>query len=52
MVRLLGEADTREFFEKNGSSQRARALAASAEFMRQESRKAVELVKAIGATAQ
>ena len=52
VVRILGEADTREFFEKYGSSPRPRSLAASGEFVREESRKAVELVKAIGATAQ
>jgi hypothetical protein len=48
----LGEADTREFFEKYGSSPRPRSLAATGEFVREEARKAVELVKAIGATAQ
>lgn len=52
MVRLLNEADTREFLVKNGSNPRPRTTAESAEFVRQEARKAVELVKAIGATAQ
>jgi tripartite-type tricarboxylate transporter receptor subunit TctC len=52
VVRILGETDTREFFEKYGSSPRPRSLAASGEFVREESRRAVELVKAIGATAQ
>lgn len=51
-VRILNDADTREFLEKNGSSPRPRSLAASGEFVREEARKAVELVKAIGATAQ
>ena len=51
-ARVLNEADTREFFEKYGSSPRPRSLAATGEFVREESRRAVELVKAIGATAQ
>jgi tripartite-type tricarboxylate transporter receptor subunit TctC len=51
-VRMLDEADTREFFDKYGSSPRPRSLAATGAFVREESRKAVELVKAIGATAQ
>ena len=52
IVRFLGEADTREFFERYGSSPQPRSLAESSEFVRQEARKAVELVKAIGATSQ
>jgi len=52
VVRLLGETETREFFEKYGSSPRPRSMAATGEFVRDEARKAVELVKAIGATAQ
>lgn len=51
-VRMLNEADTREFLEKNGSAPRPRSLAAAREFVREEALKAVELVKAIGATAQ
>ena len=51
-VRMLGEADTREFFDRYGSSPRPRTLPQSAEFVRQESRRAIELVKEIGATAQ
>ena len=51
-VRMLGETDTREFFDRYGSSPQPRTLVASAEFVQQEARKAVELVKAIGATAQ
>jgi tripartite-type tricarboxylate transporter receptor subunit TctC len=52
LVVILGEADTIEFFDRYGSSPRPRTLAASAEFVREEARRAVELVKAIGATAQ
>ena len=52
VVRLLGETETREFFEKYGSSPRPRSMAATGAFVRDEARKAVELVKAIGATAQ
>jgi tripartite-type tricarboxylate transporter receptor subunit TctC len=52
VVRLLGETETREFFEKYGSSPRPRSMAATGEFVRDEARKAIELVKAIGATAQ
>ena len=52
VVRILNDAGTREFFEKYGSSPRPRSLAASGEFVREESKRAVELVKAIGATAQ
>ena len=52
LVRILDAPDTREFFEKYGSSPRPRSLAATREFVRDEARKAVELVKAIGATAQ
>lgn len=51
-VRILGEADTREFFDRNGSTPQPRSLPASADFVQQEARKAVDLVKAIGATAQ
>ena len=51
-VRILGAADTREFFDRYGSSPQPRTLPASAEFVRQEARKAVDLVKAIGATAE
>ncbi len=52
VVRILNEPDTRAFFEKNGSVPQPRSLAASAEFLRTESKKAAQLVKAIGATAQ
>ena len=52
IVRFLGETDTREFFDRYGSSPQPRTLQASADFVREEARKAVELVKAIGATAQ
>ena len=52
IVRILGETDTREFFEKYGSSPRPRSLAATQEFVSEQSRQAVELVRAIGATAQ
>jgi tripartite-type tricarboxylate transporter receptor subunit TctC len=52
IVRFLGEPDTREFWERNGSQPRPRSLRDSAAFMREESRNAAELVRAIGATAQ
>lgn len=52
VVRLLNENETREFFEKYGSSPRPCSLAATGEFVREEGKRAVELVKAIGATAQ
>lgn len=52
IVRFLNEPDTREFWERNGSQPRPRSLRESAAFMREESRKAAELVSAIGATAQ
>lgn len=52
MVRFLNEADTREFWERNGSQPRPRSLRESSAFVQQEARQAVELVKAIGATAQ
>jgi tripartite-type tricarboxylate transporter receptor subunit TctC len=52
IARILGEADTREFFEKYGSSPRPRSLDATGEFVSEQSRQAIELVKAIGATAQ
>ena len=52
VVRILSAADTREFFDRYGSSARPRSLTATTEFVRQEARTAVDLVKAIGATAQ
>ena len=52
VVRFLNEADTRAYFEKLGTVPQPRSLAASAEFLRAESKKAAELVKATGATAQ
>lgn len=52
VVRILNENETREFFEKYGSSPRPRSLAATGEFVREEAKRAVELVRAIGATAQ
>jgi tripartite-type tricarboxylate transporter receptor subunit TctC len=52
VVTILNEASTREFIANNGSSPRPRTLAQSAEFLRKEAQTAVELVKAIGATAQ
>lgn len=51
-VKIINEPDTRDFFERNGSSPRPRTLAASSDFVLSESRRAIELVKAIGATAQ
>ncbi len=52
VVRFLNEPDTREFWERNGSQPRPRSLRDSGVFVQQEARQAVELVKAIGATAQ
>jgi tripartite-type tricarboxylate transporter receptor subunit TctC len=52
VVRILNEPDTRAFFEKHGSMAQPRSLAATAEFLQAESKKAVELVRAIGATAR
>lgn len=52
VTRILDEPDTRAFIVRNGSQAQPRSLDASAEFVKQESRKAAELVKAIGATAQ
>lgn len=52
VVRILNETETREFFVKYGSSVRPRSLKDTGDFVREESKRAVELVKAIGATAQ
>ncbi|MGH8618040.1 MAG: Bug family tripartite tricarboxylate transporter substrate binding protein [Burkholderiales bacterium] len=52
IVRFLNESDTREFWERNGSQPRPRSLRDASVFLQQQSREAVELVRAIGATAQ
>lgn len=52
VVRILNEPDTRDFWDRNGSRPTPRSLEESARFIAAEARKAVELVKAIGATAQ
>ena len=52
VLRILAEADTREFFARYGSAPRPRTLQASGEFVKSEARTAIDLVKAIGATAQ
>ena len=49
---ILVEPDTRDYIVKNGSSPNPRSLAESAEFLRAESKRAAQLVKATGATAQ
>lgn len=52
VVSILNETDTRDFIARNGSNPQPRTLAESADFVRRQAQIAVELVKAIGATAQ